>query len=155
MSDILNTLNPAQREAVLATEGPVLILAGAGSGKTKALTSRVAYLITEKHVAPWNILAITFTNKAAAEMRDRVNKLVTEDAAAVWVGTFHATCVRILRRFADRVFDVHLRNTAIADNGSSGAPADAGTIDYLKVLRALKEIEYAGACGLELRNAYL
>ena len=103
MSDILNTLNPAQREAVLATEGPVLILAGAGSGKTKALTSRVAYLITEKHVAPWNILAITFTNKAAAEMRDRVNKLVTEDAAAVWVGTFHATCVRILRRFADRL----------------------------------------------------
>ena len=103
MSDILSTLNPAQREAVMATEGPVLILAGAGSGKTRALTSRVAYLIREKHVAPWNILAITFTNKAAAEMRERVNKLAEEDAAAVWVGTFHATCVRILRRFADRL----------------------------------------------------
>ena len=101
MNDILQTLNPAQQEAVLATEGPVLILAGAGSGKTRALTARIAYLISEKHVAPWNILAITFTNKAAAEMRERVNALAAEDAAAVWVGTFHATCVRILRRHAE------------------------------------------------------
>ena len=101
MNDILQTLNPAQQEAVLATEGPVLILAGAGSGKTRALTARIAYLISEKHVAPWNILAITFTNKAAAEMRERVNALAAGDAAAVWVGTFHATCVRILRRHAE------------------------------------------------------
>ncbi len=101
MNDILQGLNPAQQKAVLATEGPVLVLAGAGSGKTKALTSRIAYLISEKHVDPWHILAITFTNKAAAEMRERVNRLAADDAGAVWVATFHSTCVRILRRNAE------------------------------------------------------
>lgn len=95
---IYDTLNPMQKEAVLHTEGPLLILAGAGSGKTRVLTHRVAYLIEEKQVNPWNILAITFTNKAAGEMRERVDQLVGFGAESIWVSTFHSTCVRILRR---------------------------------------------------------
>ena len=95
---IYDTLNPMQKEAVLHTEGPLLILAGAGSGKTRVLTHRVAYLIDEKQVNPWNILAITFTNKAAGEMRERVDQLVGFGAESIWVSTFHSTCVRILRR---------------------------------------------------------
>ena len=95
---IYDTLNPMQKEAVFHTEGPLLILAGAGSGKTRVLTHRVAYLIDEKNVNPWNILAITFTNKAAGEMRERVDQLVGFGAESIWVSTFHSTCVRILRR---------------------------------------------------------
>lgn len=100
---IYDKLNEPQREAVYHTDGPLLILAGAGSGKTRVLTHRIAYLIGERDVNPWNILAITFTNKAAEEMRQRVDKLVGFGAESVWVSTFHSACVRILRRFIDRL----------------------------------------------------
>lgn len=100
---IYDSLNPMQQEAVFHTEGPLLILAGAGSGKTRVLTHRVAYLIEEKEVNPWNIMAITFTNKAAGEMRERVDRLVGFGAESVWVSTFHSSCVRILRRFIENL----------------------------------------------------
>ncbi len=100
---IYDTLNTPQREAVFHTDGPLLILAGAGSGKTRVLTHRIAYLIAEKDINPWNILAITFTNKAAQEMRERVDKITGEMGSSIWVSTFHSTCVRILRRYIDRL----------------------------------------------------
>ena len=100
---IYDTLNERQQEAVYHTDGPVLILAGAGSGKTRVLTHRIAYLIEQKRVNPWNILAITFTNKAAGEMRDRVDDIVGFGSESIWVSTFHSTCVRILRRYIERL----------------------------------------------------
>lgn len=100
---IYDTLNQEQQTAVFHTEGPVLILAGAGSGKTRVLTYRIAYLIEEKGVNPWNIMAITFTNKAAGEMRERVDKIVGFGSESIWVSTFHSSCVRMLRRFIDRL----------------------------------------------------
>ena len=102
---IYDKLNEPQREAVYHTDGPLLILAGAGSGKTRVLTHRIAYLIEERNVNPWNILAITFTNKAAGEMRERVDSLVGFGSESIWVSTFHSMCVRILRRFIDRLGD--------------------------------------------------
>ena len=101
--DLLNGMNPKQQEAVVCTQGPLLIMAGAGSGKTRVLTHRIAYLIEEKNVNPWNILAITFTNKAAKEMKERVVRLLKEGGNDVWVSTFHSMCVRILRRDIDRI----------------------------------------------------
>ena len=100
---IYDSLNPMQRQAVFHTEGPLLILAGAGSGKTRVLTHRIAYLIQEKKVNPWNILAITFTNKAAQEMRERVDRIAGFGSDAIWVSTFHSTCARILRRHIDNL----------------------------------------------------
>lgn len=115
LQDNIAKLNDKQREAVLTTEGPLLIAAGAGSGKTRVLTHRIAYLIEERQVNPWNILAITFTNKAAAEMKERVAQLVGEEASSIWVSTFHAMCARILRREAEWVgYDT---NFTIIDQG--------------------------------------
>ena len=103
MSGIYDKLNDKQKQAVFTTEGPVLLLAGAGSGKTGVLMHRIAYLIEEKHIDPYNIMAITFTNKAAKEMKERIGKLIGEEGNFVWVMTFHSSCVRFLRRFIDRI----------------------------------------------------
>lgn len=103
MKDILEGLNDKQYEAVINTDGPCLVIAGAGSGKTKVLTHKIAYLLNEKNIKPWNILAITFTNKAANEMKSRVETLVGEAAKEIWMGTFHSICVKILRNFIDRI----------------------------------------------------
>ena len=110
---MLAGLNPEQQQAVKCTQGPLLVVAGAGSGKTSVLTRRIAYLIREKGVAPWNILAITFTNKAASEMRERVKQLLDSDADSIWMSTFHALCVRILRRYAEKIG--YANNFSIAD----------------------------------------
>ncbi|WP_367951611.1 DNA helicase PcrA [Enterococcus faecium] len=113
-AELLNGMNPRQKEAVLHTDGPLLLMAGAGSGKTRVLTHRIAYLIEEKEVNPWNILAITFTNKAAKEMKERVNAILASGGEDVWVSTFHSMCVRILRRDVD--FIGSNRNFTIIDS---------------------------------------
>ncbi|OUM95006.1 MAG: ATP-dependent DNA helicase PcrA [Thermobacillus sp. ZCTH02-B1] len=130
LDQAVERLNPRQREAVQTTEGPLLIVAGAGSGKTRVLTHRIAYLIGKKRVAPWNILAITFTNKAAREMQERVEALVGPGAADIWVSTFHSMCVRILRRDIERLG--YTKNFTILDSA-----------DQLSVIRAcMKELNY-------------
>lgn len=113
MEDQLSRLNEMQRKAVQLTEGPVLIIAGAGSGKTRVLTHRVAYLLSEKRIHPWNILAITFTNKAAREMKERIQTLIGDQAEDIWVSTFHSMCVKILRRDIDQIG--YSRNFTILD----------------------------------------
>ncbi|MHC0207869.1 DNA helicase PcrA [Enterococcus faecium] len=113
-AELLNGMNPRQKEAVLHTDGPLLLMAGAGSGKTRVLTHRIAYLIEEKEVNPWNILGITFTNKAAKEMKERVNAILASGGEDVWVSTFHSMCVRILRRDVD--FIGYNRNFTIIDS---------------------------------------
>src|SRR4030042_3204499 len=100
---LLNDLNPVQQKAVLETEGPLLVFAGAGSGKTRVLTYRIAHLIQEKGVSPWNIFAVTFTNKAADEMRERVERLLGTSSKGTWVSTFHSACVRILRHHIEHL----------------------------------------------------
>ena len=103
MNNILEGLNDKQYEAVINTEGPCLVIAGAGSGKTKVLTHKIAYIMEQKKALPWNILAITFTNKAANEMKERIQKLIGDAGKDMWIGTFHSICVRILRKFIDRI----------------------------------------------------
>ncbi|MFC7745944.1 DNA helicase PcrA [Lentibacillus kimchii] len=115
MHELVNGLNEQQQEAVKHTDGPLLIMAGAGSGKTRVLTHRIAYLLAEKDVSPRSVLAITFTNKASREMKDRVNKLVGAEGKQIWVSTFHAMCVRILRRDSDRIG--YSQNFTILDSG--------------------------------------
>src|SRR5260370_14942163 len=120
-SELLSQLNEEQREAVINTDGPLLILAGAGSGKTRVIAHRIAYLISEKHVQPWNILAVTFTNKAAEEMRLRVQKLLRgqELSSAPLVSTFHSLCVRILRQDIEKLNDKYTRTFTIYDQDDS------------------------------------
>src|SRR3954465_1833160 len=101
--NVLDVLNPEQREAVLHIRGPLLILAGAGSGKTRVITSRIAFLVGDGHAQPHEILAVTFTNKAAEEMRARVEALVGADCSRMWISTFHSLCARLLRRGAPAI----------------------------------------------------
>lgn len=103
IQEAINRLNPRQKEAALATDGPLLIMAGAGSGKTRVLTHRIAHIIDARKSAPWGVLAITFTNKAAREMQERVSRLVGPAGREIWVSTFHSMCVRILRKDIERI----------------------------------------------------
>src|SRR3972149_6861825 len=121
--DLLENLNPPQRKAVEHTEGPLLVLAGAGSGKTRVIIYRIAYLIYNKGISPDNILAVTFTNKAAEEMKERIHRLVAKDAHELWIGTFHSVCLRILKKEIDKL-DGFRRDFIIYDE-----------VDQIKLIR--------------------
>ncbi|GIX06908.1 MAG: hypothetical protein KatS3mg115_1311 [Candidatus Poribacteria bacterium] len=145
--NLLEDLNDAQRQAVLHTEGPVLILAGAGSGKTRALTYRIAYLIAEKGVSPFHILAVTFTNKAAQEMKERLYQLVGPRSRDIWARTFHSTCARILRKEIEAL-PPYDRNFTIFDTTDQLAAVkrvllDAGVDATLKPQAVLATISRA------------
>ena len=99
--DFMSDLNPEQKDAVLKTEGPLLVLAGAGTGKTKVLTTRLAYILNNNNVRPWNCLVVTFTNRAANEMKERVRQFIGDTVNSVWLGTFHSICVKILRKYPE------------------------------------------------------
>ena len=111
----LDRFNEAQKKAIVTTNGPLLILAGAGSGKTTVVVNKIAYILEKKLAQPWQILAITFTNKAANEMKERIENAVGENAGEMWIGTFHSVCMRILRRDIDRL-GTHDRDFVIYDS---------------------------------------
>ena len=136
MQDLLEELNDKQYEAVINYEGPSLVIAGAGSGKTKVLTHKIAYLIQEKGIKPWNILAITFTNKAANEMKERVENLIGEVARDMWIGTFHSICVRILRRYIDRIG--YETSFVIFDTSDARAMIKRCLKDLLSIINPIK-----------------
>ena len=148
---IYANLNDRQLEAVTHTEGPLLILAGAGSGKTRVLTHRIAHLMAAEHVEPWSIIAITFTNKAAREMRERVDNIVEYGAENVWVSTFHSMCVRILRRFIDSIG--YSRNFTIYDTDDSKVVMKELIKQFnydTKVINERKALSYISSCKNEL-----
>lgn len=147
----ISKLNDKQRQAVLTTQGPVLVAAGAGSGKTRVLTHRIAYLIEHENVNPWNILAITFTNKAAKEMKERVHKLVGPEAESIWIATFHAMCARILRRECQHLG--YQSNFTIIDTGEQQTlmkqvlkelNLDSHQFNYKDLLAAIDEAKNSG-----------
>ncbi len=147
---IYDTLNQKQQEACFHTEGPVLILAGAGSGKTRVITHRIAYLLEECDVNPWNILAITFTNKAAGEMRERVDKLIGFGAQSVWISTFHSMCVRILRRHIEAIgYD---RNFTIYDTDDQKALIRQILVRKRTGRSQMYTISMRGSCGKTTRS---
>ena len=160
---IYDTLNDKQKQAVMQTQGPVLILAGAGSGKTRVLTHRAAYLIEKEGVKPYNILAITFTNKAAGEMRERVDRIVGFGSEQIWVATFHSTCVRILRRYIDRIgFDNHFTiydtddQKGIMKDVCKKLQIDTKTLKERTILNAISSAkdELIGPEQYEMRNGF-
>lgn len=164
---IYDTLNEQQKQGVFSVEGPVLLLAGAGSGKTRVLTHRIAYLIEEMGVNPWNIMAITFTNKAAGEMKERVEDLVGFGSDSIWVTTFHSTCVRILRRYIDRlgydtnfaIYDTDDQKSVVKDICKK-LQIDTKTLKERAIMSAISSAkdelispnEYSLSCGIDYRK---
>lgn len=134
MADLLGKLNPSQKEAVLATEGPVMVMAGAGTGKTRVLTHRIAYIIENNRVSPYQILAVTFTNKAAREMKERVAKLIDLDTSRMWISTFHSFCSRLLRIETDNIFPYHQGFQIIDDD------------DTLKIIKGIMKSHNMDCC---------
>ena len=154
--EILDSLNPQQREAVQTTEGALLILAGAGSGKTRVITVRIAYLISEKQVAPYNILAVTFTNKAAGEMRERVNELLKGQKlnSAPLVTTFHSLCVRILRQDIENLAEGFTKSFTIYDTDDSIKVIKACVKDIGLDEKEILMIDFVESIKISLGNSH-